>query len=69
MASDYTIVNQREVPDITLDGRFHRFIEVTFQTPEGHVGSVKIPEERYTAEYVDAQVAEQAATMRAIAQL
>lgn len=69
MAAEYTIVGQREVPDITPTGSFHRFVEVTFQIPDGHIGTVRIPEEKYTVDYVRERVAARAATMTAVANL
>ena len=62
----YEIVSQREQPDIDDAGRFSRFMIVTFKTRDGAVASVKIPEEKYTPDYVVAQVVAKAQTMTQI---
>jgi hypothetical protein len=69
MADIFRVIGQREIPDITPTGAFHRFIEVTFETADGHIGTVRIPEEKYKVDYVREQVAMKAATMTTIANL
>lgn len=69
MADGYTIIAQRQ--SITVDGAggLRDVMEVTFRTPDGSTGVVRVPLEVYNAATVAALVGERAALLAEVAGL
>lgn len=66
MASTWRVVNQRQYEELTGAGTFVPVIEVTFETTNGVVGSVKIPERQYTEDNVRQVIDAKAKVMLAV---
>lgn len=66
MAGRWTVIAQRQFDELTPQGTFRAVVEVTFQLVSGTTGSIKVPSNLYTEDYVREQVEAQASTMLGI---
>lgn len=66
MADTYRVTSQRQTTDFGPDGRFVDVMEVRFVTNSGTSGVVRIPLDRYSADYVHAQIADYVTHIEAV---
>lgn len=66
MAADWSIVAQRQTTDLTPDGRFVDIMEVTAETKEGTVFTLKINLRDYNPDTVAQLVSARAAQISAV---
>lgn len=70
MAATWRVTNQRMFADLTPDGRFENFWEVSFEIiATGQTAQVTLAERQYTPENVAAKISTVAATMTSVAGL
>lgn len=69
MGKAFTVLSQRQSEDMTADSRFIDVITVTFETPLGHVGSIKVPVRDYEPQTVKDLITERVAVLDAVHQL
>jgi hypothetical protein len=67
MATEYRVTGQRQVDRLTPQGSFVPAMEVSFEViPEGVAGMVTVDERNYTAEFVDAEIQQRVANIKAV---
>jgi hypothetical protein len=65
----YTVLSQQQTEELTPYGRFVDVVRVNFQTPNGHIGTVRIPLAQFTPGYVDNVIQAQVQQFEAVHQL
>lgn len=69
MAGRWSVIAQRPFDELTPQGTFRSVVEVTFQLVSGTIGTVKIPANLYSEDYVRDRVEEVASSMIAVENL
>lgn len=70
MATDWRVVAQRQVSNLTSQGTFQEAMEVTFETiPEGVTGVIAVPLAYYNEDYIREQLDNRVATIKAVGNL
>lgn len=69
MASAYSIIGQRQTTQLDPTGRPIDVMEITWQTIDGDVGSLRLPLDRYAPEVVRAEVEARIADMMEVRRL
>ena len=65
----WSVLSQNETSQVTPDGRVETGVTVRFQTTQGTVASVFIPDLQYTADNVRAAIAARAEAIGAVGNL
>lgn len=63
---EYTVLSQRQSEEMTSDSRFVDVINVTVESPLGHVFTLKVPLREYEPETVRELIRERIAVLDAV---
>lgn len=67
MAMDWKVIAQRSQDNLTPQGTFEPVWVITYQTiPEGVTGTLTVPNQLYSADYVQSEIDQQVAKIKEI---